>query len=294
LIFGPAHREQSAGVGSAALGRKNKLDDEQLRNLVRELTEAGVESGRLTTRDGKRTKGLVFFLADLKAEEAEKILDRADLTLPLSVDALATLTNLREIVAENRTLKGLAITDTLTGLFNVRHFRERMLVEMQRVQRTGRPCSLMIIDLDRFKPVNDIHGHQVGDGILRAVGEIVKTSVRATDVPVRYGGDEFAVILPDTDIWSAYRLTERVRMYLAEDERTSRYEVTGSFGLATIGPTDRIDLESFMAKADQAMYQAKTAGGNRVWFFEKDRLLKEQVGLSRDERSFIYDQLSED
>ena len=276
------------------MSRSDKVDDEQLKNLVRELAAMGGAAGRLTTPGGKRTKGLVFFLTDLKAEEARNILDRADLTLPLSPDGLDTLDGLREIIEENRKLKGLAITDTLTGLFNVRHFRETLVIEMQRVSRTGRPCSLMMIDLDHFKPVNDTHGHPTGDALLRAVGEIVKTSVRVTDVPVRYGGDEFAVILPDTDSLPAYRMTERVRMNLAEDERTSQYQVTGSFGLATIRSTDRIDLESFVAKADRAMYQAKTAGGNRVWFFETDRLREEQAGLSTDERDHLYRVLTQD
>ncbi|MEW5723355.1 MAG: GGDEF domain-containing protein [Thermodesulfobacteriota bacterium] len=263
---------------------------EELEELARELVALGALAGPLTTPGGS-ARGLAFVLRDLTLAQVREILARVDLTLPLSDNGIKTLTRLKDILAENARLQELTVTDSLTGLYNVRHFRERLEVELHRAERTEKSCSVLMIDLDRFKPVNDTHGHQEGDRLLRTAAGLIRTSVRAVDVPVRYGGDEFAVILPEAGTVSAARIAERIRGLFHQDPHTSAYGVTGSFGLATHHYGDHETGEELIGRADEALYEAKKAGGDRVWFFEADRLKEKPTGVTVSERDDLFSAL---
>lgn len=169
-------------------------------------------------------------------------------------------------VRAEENLKTLAITDDLTGLWNRRYFMERGIVEVGMMGRTGLPLSLLFIDLDYFKCVNDTYGHIVGDDVLNFVANMLRTNVRSTDLIARLGGEEFCILLPDTNAEASVQLAEKLRAYfdehscLVDDEQI---RCTISVGAATY-TSDMCSFEELLAKADQACYQAKDNGRNCV------------------------------
>ena len=165
------------------------------------------------------------------------------------------------------TLEQMVVADPLTGLHNRRYLMDRLVQEMQRSDRHGEPLAFAMIDLDSFKPVNDQFGHVVGDKVLRAVGGAIAKSVRASDVPARYGGDEFAVILPQTPAEGAMRVCERLLRAISEvalkDDTGKPVKVTASLGLAYYPADDVETAEDLVHSADGALYGAKRSGKNR-------------------------------
>lgn len=165
-------------------------------------------------------------------------------------------------------LKVLSTTDALTGCYNRLHFGERFPQELARALRYGRPLSTIFCDVDRFKSVNDTHGHAVGDQVLRAVGLRLRESLRSSgDWVVRYGGEEFVLVLPETNLVQASQLAERIRQAVAEQVRIpladgSELCVTVSFGVAEQQPSD--DGESLLKRADHWLFEAKRCGRNQV------------------------------
>jgi diguanylate cyclase (GGDEF)-like protein len=174
----------------------------------------------------------------------------------------------RRLEAANEQLSSLARTDGLTGLSNHRAFAEALERDLARTDRSRTPLSLVVLDVDHFKRVNDTHGHQVGDAVLKAVGEILRSSIRVSDVAARIGGEEFALILPGTAREGAMVVAERVRVTLAKREfqcPTGAFKVTGSLGIASVqGPGCRNQSQAVVAIADKALYAAKHAGRNRT------------------------------
>ena len=166
-------------------------------------------------------------------------------------------------------LRALSITDGLTGLYNQRYFHERLSSELARADRYQRALSLICFDLDRFKDCNDRFGHLEGDNVLRLVGETLRAVTRKSDPSFRYGGDEFFVLLPETDLEQARQTAEKIRKAFNErwpyegTENTSRgYRVTLSMGVAQLRKEN--DAETLIKRADLAMYNAKAQGGDRV------------------------------
>lgn len=152
-----------------------------------------------------------------------------------------------------------AATDELTGLYNRRAFERALAREVERSRRYGVCASLLLLDLDGFKSLNDTHGHPAGDRVLRYVAAMMCRHLRATDVPCRLGGDEFAVILCDTPQAEALAVAERIR---ADVERAfARAAVTVSAGVASV-PTHAATAEKLLASADGALYAAKRGGRN--------------------------------
>ncbi|MEA2437252.1 MAG: hypothetical protein QOF65_1808, partial [Thermoleophilaceae bacterium] len=187
-------------------------------------------------------------------------------------DLFAYLTGQAAVSIENVDLHEMvriqAVTDELTGLFNLRHFHESLDGEIERSRRFGQPVGLMMLDIDNFKTVNDTYGHQQGDLVLIEVGRVLRALSRDIDEPARYGGEEMAVILPQTDVAGAELLAERMRAALAgiEIDRLDgggRLRVTASFGVASL-PANASDKDSLIAEADAALYRAKRSGKNRV------------------------------
>jgi diguanylate cyclase (GGDEF)-like protein len=171
--------------------------------------------------------------------------------------------------ADNARLEQLATTDPLTQLLNRRALTERLTTEMERALRYDGSVALLLIDLDHFKRVNDTHGHLVGDAVLRDVSDLLLAAVRSSDMVGRYGGEEFLIVLPETDDEGAASFAERVRERVEahafrpwEDDRDLR--MTASIGVATF-PAARIEsVEDLFARADAALYRAKADGRNRV------------------------------
>jgi diguanylate cyclase (GGDEF)-like protein len=166
----------------------------------------------------------------------------------------------------HRTVKRQAITDELTQLSNRRRFTETLAVEVRRAERFGDPLSLVLADLDDFKQINDRYGHQAGDEVLRRFADVLRENVRDFDLPVRYGGEEFAVLLPETGLDGAEQLARRLQTALLRlrlpEIGGDRPPVTASFGVAAF-PAAR-NAEELLSAADGALYRAKAAGKNRV------------------------------
>jgi two-component system, cell cycle response regulator len=151
----------------------------------------------------------------------------------------------------------LAVRDGLTGLFNRRYFNELIKIEFSRIKRLPSFLSLLILDIDNFKNYNDTQGHSAGDILLKNAAKIFKSSVRTVDIVFRYGGEEFAVILPSTDKKGAQIIAERIRM------QVSLYlPTTVSIGIST-APEDAEEISLLIEKADKALYQAKNSGKNK-------------------------------
>lgn len=171
-----------------------------------------------------------------------------------------------QLLEMNEQLKRLAHTDELTGLPNRRSFFKALERELGRSDRYDQPLSVVLLDLDHFKKVNDTWGHPIGDRVLEAAAEAVRGVCRDSDVPGRLGGEELAVLLLHTGKIEAELVAERIRRRISEVEHLvpgDHLRVTASFGVATTGP-GRIDVDSLIAAADAALYEAKNAGRNRI------------------------------
>jgi diguanylate cyclase (GGDEF)-like protein len=175
----------------------------------------------------------------------------------------------------------LATTDPLTGVFNRRTFIELAEQELARTRRTGAPLALMMLDLDHFKRVNDTYGHLIGDQVLVAFTRLVRECVRRSDLVVRYGGEEFCVLLPGTLLTAATALAERIRAATAARTLTSLpFRITVSIGVTASAAGAATALDDLLARADEALYRAKEEGRNRVVTLEPiDRGSAEQHRL---------------
>lgn len=158
-------------------------------------------------------------------------------------------------------------TDPLTGVANFRFFTATLEHEIERSQRNGRPTSLLMIDIDHFKKVNDSHGHEIGNQALIHVARLIVEQVRKLDSVCRYGGEEFAVILPETDLFAGIPVAERIRRSLADTPLIlDQFELTltASLGLATYQPYSLSSAEELITQADHYLYEAKQRGRNQV------------------------------
>ncbi|GAA4419591.1 GGDEF domain-containing protein [Acidovorax lacteus] len=170
-----------------------------------------------------------------------------------------------ELERQRSDMEALATRDPLTGLLNRREWVRLTEQALLRAQRQGAPLSLLMVDLDHFKAVNDVHGHSAGDDVLRLVASTMADTVRQTDCLARFGGEEFVLLLPDTPATSALLLAERVRVRLAEaPPAVPGVHVTASIGVATWSPGQEPALQRLLQQADEAMYEAKRQGRNRT------------------------------
>jgi diguanylate cyclase (GGDEF)-like protein len=186
---------------------------------------------------------------------------------PQDVLILNTLADLLATALHNsfvfRRLQQQSITDGLTGIKTRRFFWEALSSEWKRASRSGRPFSVVLVDLDKFKEVNDSLGHLEGDLVLARVGRLLEQKCRQSNVVARYGGDEFIILMPETGIEQAQVLAERLRLWLATDPMLEEHHITGSFGVASF-PVHGFSMEDLIRVADAGMYVSKHAGGNRV------------------------------
>ncbi|HXY30859.1 MAG TPA: diguanylate cyclase [Gemmatimonadaceae bacterium] len=219
--------------------------------------------------DGE-TAGVVF----LRTIEGEAPLGRgdvefADTVVSAAVGAIRRARTIESTRADKARLEVLALTDPLTQAHNRRALMERLASEVERVKRYSLSLSVLMVDLDHFKAVNDSYGHLVGDEVLRGVAHVLQREARAVDVVARYGGEEFVVVLPETGTEGAIAVAERIRARIAEHAPISgpAYEwlrVTVSIGVAILPSPRASTPEELIALADEALYRAKAEGRNRV------------------------------
>jgi diguanylate cyclase (GGDEF)-like protein len=200
-------------------------------------------------------------LAELKGKNVQ--LEVANATLEARVEEAT-----RSLRLANERLEKLAITDGLTTLHNHRHFHERLALEVERVNRSGTPLGLLMLDVDHFKNYNDTHGHPAGDQVLAQVARLLSDGRRANDLVARYGGEEFALLLVDTRKPAAVEIGERLRAAIANHqflhgETQPGRRLTVSVGVAAC-PDDAGDPRTLLQAADDALYRAKHAGRNTV------------------------------
>ena len=181
------------------------------------------------------------------------------------VDILETLANQAAIAIENSRLYDEAIKDSLTGLYHHKYFMERLQEEMERFKRYRHDMSLLMIDIDHFKKINDTFGHPVGDRVLREVSTLLKQISRKVDIVARYGGEEFVILLPDTKKKGALIMAERLRKSVEEMPLGDNLKVTVSIGISCCDEREKeLSQGEFIEHADNALYRAKENGRNRV------------------------------
>lgn len=224
---------------AAEVRKRERLFNEELRKKVEEATCELREKNRLLV---VREREMSMLNRMLK-EEHERLKDL------------------------NGMLETLSITDELTGLYNFRHFTQRLMEEVARARRYGLRLSLLMMDLDNFKAVNDKYGHLAGDEALKKVAETIQGSSRSTDMAVRYGGEEFALILPEVGLEGAAFRAERLRQSVSEvvvGANGATFSVNISIGVASLDPEKMSTPHDFIQAADQALYHAKKIGKNCV------------------------------
>ena len=181
--------------------------------------------------------------------------------------ARTVVETLETTIADNRRLEELATTDPLTRALNRRALADRLAIEMDRAKRYGSELTILLIDIDFFKRINDSWGHLAGDEVLRQIAARIQAAVRTVDIVARYGGEEFVIILPETSTHGATTFAERLRMGIAAHEFAAGgaiIRLTVSIGLSTFPAVDIASADDFFARADAAMYRAKQDGRNQV------------------------------
>jgi two-component system cell cycle response regulator len=205
---------------------------------------------------------------------------------PAGMEVCPVLSEFLRLQEECRRLKELSQTDPLTGLYNRRYLMSSLGQEMERTLRTGLPTSLIMLDLDHFKRLNDTYGHQFGDAVLVRVAVLLKENVRKLDVSCRYGGEEFALVLPGTRLPQAVRMAVRLKDTLAKswkEPQGGNGRLTASFGVETYTGREEMTPKSFLQQADHWLFLAKAQGRNTVCHRDSPQAGPE-VGLSPEER----------
>ncbi len=187
-------------------------------------------------------------------------------------------------------LSELVLTDALTGLYNFRHFKYVLQAEMDRSKRSGIPTSMVMIDLDHFKQINDSYGHEVGNIVLKAVADILVSEVRTTDVVCRYGGEEFAIIFAETHLNLAVKVADRIREMIAFTPIAhdgGEINVTASMGASVYMKSSILSTDDFVDSVDKYLYEAKASGRNCICHIDyNDLRAVTEVGV--DERAMLF------
>jgi two-component system cell cycle response regulator len=168
------------------------------------------------------------------------------------------------LLQSNRQLEELSLTDALTGVGNRRAFEQRFRSAFEHARRYTRPMSLVVVDVDWFKSINDRFGHDIGDAVLKSVAHLIASSTRQTDFVGRIGGEEFAILLPETALFEAIQFAEKIRSSIAASDPVTAERVTVSIGVANVPHSPFPDVREMFRAADQALYRAKQNGRNRV------------------------------
>ena len=274
-ILKPAYAVRVAKTGAMALRRaKEEPPDLILLDIVMsDMSGFGVLSELKQSPETRDVPVIcITGLNDAKDEEKAFSLGAADyITKPFNNAVVrARVKNQMDLVRHIRTIERMGLVDALTDLPNLRCFDNRISLEWNRAMREGTPISLLMMDIDRFKRYNDTYGHPQGDVALQTVAQIFKCALRRkTDLAARVGGEEFAILLPNTDLSGGLLIAEAVRkntencdIPVAGEDATTR--ITLSVGVVCATPTAESSLQDFVLRADKALYAAKAAGRNRV------------------------------
>lgn len=199
-------------------------------------------------------------------EEIEK-LKKINLSLKMNLEKA-----MRNIDLERESLEKVKVKvyrDSLTGLYLREYLQVKLKENLYYMERYGRIFSLFMIDVDDFKDINDKFGHQIGDNVLWQIGNLIKKNIRSSDIPVRYGGDEFVVLMPETDINSAKKVAEKFTDKMSKvifKKKDEEFKVTFSIGLTCVRKDDTLD--SIMERVDAALYSSKRSGKNSITVFD--------------------------
>ncbi|HEY7885427.1 MAG TPA: GGDEF domain-containing protein [Cellvibrionaceae bacterium] len=183
---------------------------------------------------------------------------------PVSEPSCVVIDELAQLRDHLQQLEKEALTDALTGLFNYRHFEQMLAQEMERVRRSHQPLALLLADIDHFKRFNDLHGHDQGNVALIQVAQLIMAEIRQLDIACRFGGEEFVILLPATDIAQALAVAERIRCRIERHGEKLAENLTVSIGIAVYTPTMNATGREFLVSADKMLYAAKHQGRNRV------------------------------
>jgi len=190
-----------------------------------------------------------------------------DLSCPVGESSCEWLDEVTRLRAQVDELSQLVATDTLTGLFNLRHFKQAMQAELDRSKRSSIPTSLVMAEVDHYQALNDEHGREAGHQVLKKIAEICRGEVRTTDLVCRYGGEVFAIIFPETHLNLAVKVADRIRQEIADTPiklDAAEVKVTVSMGASVYVKTSVIDMVEFVDSVDRFLYEAKQSGRNCI------------------------------
>lgn len=199
------------------------------------------------------------------------------------------ISRLLKMEKANRHFRSLSITDELTGLYNKRFFNKQLKIEITRSKRTGAPFCMMIIDLDNFKSINDTMGHAKGDEFLVKICRQINQQTRPTDFACRYGGDEFAAILPETFLLDGIMIAQRWHELILKVARQMKVKVSSSIGIDEFNTNCAVCAAEFFNKVDQVLYSAKRTGKNKISYPDlMNRSITEAKSVTPKEKDSLY------
>ncbi len=275
-------------LGAGIMGRAARVNE---LTLVQDLSEGHLQSILPDSRSALAIpltySETLLGVLNVESRRENAFPEQEVLTMRTLADLLATALHNAFVFQK---LQQQSITDSLTGIKTRRFFMESVQAEWKRASRSGRPFSVVMVDLDRFKDVNDSMGHLEGDLLLSRIGHLLEQKSRQSNVVARYGGDEFVILMPETGVDQAQALSERLRVWIASDPMLTEHKITGSFGVATY-PLHGANVPDILRVADAGMYISKKEGGNRVStaeeFVEDHGLLEERQLVSSYVESFL-------
>jgi two-component system cell cycle response regulator len=194
---------------------------------------------------------------------------------PVGESSCEWLDEIARLRAQIDELSGLVATDTLTGLFNLRHFKQAMQAEMDRSKRSSIPTSLVMAEVDHFETINDEHGREAGNQVLKRLADICRGAVRTTDLVCRYGGEVFAIVFPETHLNLAVKVADRIRQEIADtpvELDNGEVKVTVSMGASVYVKTSVIDVVEFVDSVDKFLFEAKQSGRNCICHIDYSEL----------------------
>ncbi len=246
------------------------------------LKKAGSKSKAALEQKKPQTEFILIAAASASPALRAKLLSHG-FSFKLKDDFLQRLIQLEQ---ENHHLKSLSVTDELTGVYNKRFFSRQLKVEIVRTQRTGEPFCLIFIDLDNFKIVNDTLGHAKGDEFLVKMCCQINLNIRPTDFACRFGGDEFAIILPATSLVDGVKIAKRWHELFLQVAKEMNLPVSSSIGVDQFNASSQQSAQEFLHQVDQLLYNAKRTGKGKI--AHPDIATPDSKAVTREERELLY------
>lgn len=217
--------------------------------------------------------------------------DKQDLLCKRSNDNCQFFNEILELRKEVNSLTALVRTDALTGLYNFRFFNETLALEMERTRRGTQPLSMILLDIDYFKKFNDSWGHEIGNHALVHIANLIKAAIRKLDFPCRFGGEEFVILLPNTDLRQAAQVAERLREMIATSPLLIAghppITITASIGVDQFTSMHTETCENFVNRVDRWLYKSKDAGRNQVSYPDLSTR-KEMDSVTQEEKNALF------